>query len=165
MKQRTTLRYKISATELMDMARHPDHETEAMLTDLGLIFLESRAAAVDTKVSKRQDRLAHAYGVEGQRLEDDELLAVYHQEQGLIEELIEASRDKPFVQVGPARLERARQQRQQMSWRGQRFDARDRTARYQTHVEQNILTDLLQNWHTWLRSVARGEQAAFYRQG
>ncbi len=157
MTDQNTLHFEIRATELMDLFRHPDRETQAMLTNLGLIFLESRAEAADTKIRRRQDRLASMYGADAQRLEDDELLAVYHQEQGLIQELIVASREKPFVQVAPARLDKIRRD---LNHQGQGWttDTKLRAARYQTHVEQNILTDLLQGWHAWLRSSP-------YRQG
>lgn len=159
------MRYEIPATELMDMFRHPDRETEAMLTDLGLVFLESRSAAIDRKVRRRQNRLASVYGADAQYLEGDELLAVYHQERAIVQELTQASQEKPFVHVGQARLERSRRRQQQLSWRGRRPDAENRAARYQTHVEQSVLIDLLQGWQAWLRSVANGERAAFDHPG
>ena len=145
MSEKNTRRDEIPAPVLIDLFRRPDRETQALLNDLGLLFLEMRAVAADTKISKRQDRLASMYGTDAQGLGDDELLVVYRQEQGLIQELIVASREKPFIQVGQACLDKIRRDR---NHRGQGWttDSKLRAARYQTHVEQHILTDLLQGW-------------------
>lgn len=164
MREKNTRRDEIPATVLIDLFRRPDRETQALLTDLGLIFLESRAEAAHTKISKRQDRLASMYGTDAQGLGDDELLAVYRQEQDLIRELIVASREKPFVQVAPARLDKIRRDLNQHR-QGWTTDSELRTARYQRLIEQNILTNLLQSWHVWLRAVASGKQTVLHHQG
>ena len=145
------MRYEIHPADLMDMFRHPDHETQALLTDLGLIFLELRAEAADTKIHRRQNRLASMHGASAESMEDDELLAIYRKEQDLIQELIVSSNEKPFVQVVPSRLDTIRRVLNHQG-RGWTTDSKLRAARYQIHVEQNILVDLLRGWRAWLRS-------------
>lgn len=163
MREKNTRRDEIPATVLMDLFRRPDREAQTMLIDLGLIFLESRAAAAGAKIRRREGRLVSMDGADAQSM-DSELLEVYHQEQDLIQELIVASREKPFVQVAPARLDKIRRDLYQHR-QGWTTDSELRTARYQTRVEQNLLTDLLQSWHVWLRAVASGEQTVLHHQG
>lgn len=130
--------------ELVNMMRAPDDETEALLIDLGLAFLEEQLMAAETRISQRQEQLNRSAAASSEA--DDELVAVYRQEQAVLQALIEASRETPFVQVVMARQEHLQQRQHQLCEQNWAADQHARDARYTLHLEQQILVNLLQAW-------------------
>jgi hypothetical protein len=140
-----------SGHELVEMALNPDPEDRELLRTVGLDFLQQRRIAVETKIRERRERLQRFYP-RGQTLPEteEELTQVYQTEKALIEELLQASTDRPFVEV--ARERRAKANRRVQQFNSRKSNAEARAKVWQAHTEQEILTELLRQWLTWLKT-------------
>ena len=124
------------------------------LISLGLDFLNERLAEVETRIERLNAYLAQHYPdpsaipiTEAGRMQN------YETERNLLESLLQASQDTPFIEVHRRRLFAARQRVTQLLRKGRgSLDSATLTARYQARLEQEILVDLRVKWLIWLRA-------------
>lgn len=113
-------------------------------------FLQVQLEAVEKKIDKRRAFQERFYEGETLSKEETMLLAVYDQEKALIQELMQASEEKLFLDV--MRQRTAQTQRREFASSGKsKSSAANRTERWRLKNEGVILAELQRRWLHWLK--------------
>lgn len=144
---------KRARASLADRILSPTADEKAIGTYLGLVFLEERLAAVEARISEATlSPSTHAPTCAPVPGSVVSLQAVYQREKALIEALMQASRERPFIEVVQERLEKARRREAQLSGAGWTPGSRACDEQFWTRVEEDTLLTLLRQWREWLEA-------------
>ncbi len=110
-------------------------------------FLEAQLKAVEAKIEKRNIYLLETYPEAKAPRGEAELLEIYQQEKLMIQELMQETQQKFFVDVLRQRTERAQRRVLALNKNGATWP-KQREAR----TEWEILSELQRQWLAWLKA-------------